>query len=104
MAASSLWSALALRVRDAEALQSVGGLVVFVLLFLSSSLATVTSFPGWLQPVVRANPLSAVVDGLAALAAGRPWTVDVGVAALVLATLLVVALVAVRRAWGRLGR
>lgn len=45
---------------------------VLMLFLLSTGFVPVEGFPGWLQPVVRANPLSAAVETLIGLSAGGP--------------------------------
>jgi ABC-2 type transport system permease protein len=63
---------LGLRSTEPEAIGSMVFLVTLPALNLSTVFAPVAVFPGWLQPVVRANPYTAVVDALRALAAGQP--------------------------------
>lgn len=75
---SWLWLAIGLRVRSVDALQPIGNLITFVLLFLSASLSPVESFPGWLHPFVRANPLTTFAAALRDLAAGALITPAVG--------------------------
>lgn len=68
---------LGLAVGRPEAAQALTMLPYFPLLLLSSALAPTDRFPGWLQPVVRHQPVSRVCDALRALstdgvAVGRP--------------------------------
>jgi ABC-type multidrug transport system permease subunit len=50
---------------------------VLVLFFLSTGFVPVDGFPGALQPIVRANPLSCAVNALAGLSSGGPVLVPV---------------------------
>ncbi|MEV4185869.1 ABC transporter permease [Streptosporangium canum] len=60
--------------------QAVSGALntpVTLLLFLSSGFVPVEQFPGFLQPVVRANPLSLAGDALVGLSQGGPVAIPV---------------------------
>ena len=59
-----------------------------VLLFLNTGVAPAEAFPGWLQPVVRFQPISPTIEAMRALAAGGPvlrplWQAGVWAGALV---------------------
>ncbi len=62
----------ALSVRDPEAVQMVWFVALMPLIFASSIFASPTRMPGWLQPVVRANPLTVVADACRSLLLGGP--------------------------------
>ncbi|GGS61028.1 transport permease protein [Planobispora rosea] len=69
-----LWLAVVVAMA-ASSEQAVSGALntpVTLLLFLSSGFVPVEQFPGWLQPVVRANPLSLAGDALVGLSGGGP--------------------------------
>lgn len=68
--------ALALVSNGLQAVQTLGGVFLF-LLFFNSGFAPVTEFPGWLQPVVRAQPLSPAIEAIRGLTEGGPvlWPV-----------------------------
>lgn len=51
-----------------EAASSMASVPYLPLLMLSSGLAPVDGFPGWLQPLVEYQPVSAMIDALRALA------------------------------------
>lgn len=53
---------IASRVRSVENFAIVMNLVLFPMFFLSGALYPASTLPGWLQPFVRANPLSYVID------------------------------------------
>src|SRR6266568_6078201 len=62
----------ALSVRDPEAVQMLWFVALMPLIFASSIFASPTRMPGWLQPVVRANPLTVVADAARGLLLGGP--------------------------------
>jgi ABC-2 type transport system permease protein len=51
--------------------------VCFLLLFFNTGMVPVGAFPGWLQPIVKAQPMSPAIDAMRALADGGPtlWPV-----------------------------
>ncbi|MFI5776148.1 ABC transporter permease [Nocardia sp. NPDC051570] len=53
---------LGVMVKNIESIDSIGALVVVLCTFLSSSVFPVTTLPGWLQPLIRWNPVSSVAD------------------------------------------
>ncbi|MGH4022101.1 MAG: ABC transporter permease [Pseudonocardiaceae bacterium] len=60
-----------------EGAEAFANLVYFPLLLLSNAFTTTEAFPGWLEPVVRNQPITRVADALRALstegaAAARP--------------------------------
>ncbi|HYY78739.1 MAG TPA: ABC transporter permease [Actinomycetes bacterium] len=65
-------AATALVVRDPEAVQVLWFVSLMPLIFASSIFASPSRMPGWLQPVVRANPLTVVADATRALLLGGP--------------------------------
>jgi ABC-2 type transport system permease protein len=70
------WAWLALHVGlGAEQTDSIGGLMngpVLILFFLSTGFVPIEGFPGAIQPIVRANPLSCAVNALVGLSSGGP--------------------------------
>lgn len=65
---------IGLTARSPEAVQSVGSIWVVPLTFLSSVFVPTRTVPGWLQTVVKVNPLTDVADALRALTLGGPTT------------------------------
>ena len=59
---SCLGMLIASRVRSVENFAIVMNLVLFPMFFLSGALYPAATLPGWLQPFVRVNPLSYVID------------------------------------------
>jgi ABC-2 type transport system permease protein len=71
---ASLSNALALLVRQQEALIGISQFVVLPLQFLSSALFDTKLSPGWVQQVAHYNPVDwAVVASRQALSAGTEW-------------------------------
>ena len=46
--------------------------VCFLLLFFNSGMVPVDVFPGWVQPIVRAQPMSPAIEAMRGLAGGGP--------------------------------
>lgn len=80
---------IAIAVRaDGKAMVTWLGAGCVVLLFLNTGVAPAEKFPGWLQPVVRFQPMSPTIEAMRALAGGGPvlwplWQVVLWAAALV---------------------
>jgi oleandomycin transport system permease protein len=55
-----------------QAVQGVGQLVLFPLMFASSIFAPTNSMPGWLQSIVKINPLTNAADAARGLMTGGP--------------------------------
>jgi ABC-2 type transport system permease protein len=89
------FGAVGLAARKPEAAIPTLMLPYLVLLMCSTGFVPVEGFPGWLQPVVRWQPVSLTAEALRALAGGGPTAVDV--------TRAVVVLVALSAAFGTLG-
>jgi ABC-type multidrug transport system permease subunit len=60
---------------SAQAAQGMS-LLVFPLTFVSSAYVPVATMPGWMQPIARNQPITAMVDAV------RSWVIDDPVAAL----------------------
>jgi ABC transporter DrrB family efflux protein len=58
--------------RSAEAVQTVGFLLILPLTFASSVLVPAASMPGWLQTFVRVNPISIFATAMRGLLLGGP--------------------------------
>lgn len=93
--------ALGLRVSSPDAAQAMVMLPYFPLLLVSNAFAPVDRFPGWLQPVVRNQPVSQVCDALRALADGGRTARPVVEALAWLVVLFGVFTVAAARGFGR---
>ncbi len=67
-----IFLAIATWLRNAELMQTVGGLATFPLMFASSAFVPTASLPSWLQAVATVNPLTYAVDASRHLALGTP--------------------------------
>jgi oleandomycin transport system permease protein len=74
--------------KEPEKVQVFGFTVLFPITFVSSVFVPVQTMPGWLQPIVKANPVSILADACRGLMVGGP------VATPVLQTLLWAAAIA----------
>lgn len=96
------YSCLGLALRRTELTQSVILVPYAPLLLLSTGFSPAGNWPGWLQPVVVANPVSHIAEALRGLAAGGDVAGSVTVSVGWLASSLIVAAIAgswlVRRA------
>ena len=66
-----LAGALAVAFKTPEAVQGIGFVVLFPLVFASSTFVPVGTMPGWLQVISRHSPITAVADAVRALSLGR---------------------------------
>ncbi len=64
LALSSLGMVLASRLRSIENFATVMNFVMFPMFFLSGALYPASTLPGYLQPFVRANPLTYAIDAM----------------------------------------
>jgi ABC-type multidrug transport system permease subunit len=70
LALSAVAAYIGLALRDVETVQSIGLAWVFPLTFLSTAFVPISTLPGWLQPVVKVNPVTIWVDTLRHLTFG----------------------------------
>lgn len=70
-AAASAW--LALLISDAETAERVLFFPAIAISFVSSAFAPIADLAGWMQPIARANPVSAAAALIRSLASGGPW-------------------------------
>jgi ABC-2 type transport system permease protein len=85
-----VWMLFAVVIRSPEALQGLLYPVQFLLLFGSNAMAPAQSMPGWLAPVVKANPVSVANTMVRGLLQGTATAGQVGSALLYCAALIVV--------------
>jgi ABC-2 type transport system ATP-binding protein len=67
-----MYAAIGSSLRSPEAAYAAGTLVLFLLLFASSAFVPVDSFPQWLQPIARVQPVTITIDAVRALTNGLP--------------------------------
>jgi len=95
---------LGLRAAKPQAVGSILFMLILPSVYLSAAFVPVTSFPGWLQTVVRASPFTAEVQALRALSTGGLSLRPVLYASAWIAGLLVVGGLLATRAWRREGK
>lgn len=76
----ALSNALALTLRDEEALDAAGNVLLFPLLFLSSGFLPLGALPATVRTIARVNPVTYAVDAVRALVVGRDVSSTVSVA------------------------
>jgi len=69
LTAFSAW--IGLRIADPETVQPAVFIPVLPLVFTSSAFAPVSRLPDWMQPLARANPITAAIDTARGLALGN---------------------------------
>jgi ABC-2 type transport system permease protein len=84
------WTALGLLLRTAQAVMSVGTVVLFPLTLASNVFVQPRTMPGWLQVFVRVNPVSHLVTAERGLLAGHPADGQIAWVLLAAAALLAV--------------
>lgn len=78
---SMLWIGvlLGMVLKSAEAIESIGAIVVVLFSFLSNAFISVSRLPGWVRPIAEWNPVSAIVTacrqlwGAPSVAVGRDF-------------------------------
>ncbi len=58
--------------RTTESVNTWGFMIILPLTFASSAFVPVDTMPGWLQPIVEANPITAVIDAARGMMLGGP--------------------------------
>ncbi|MFC6887037.1 ABC transporter permease [Actinomadura yumaensis] len=71
-----IFIAIACWIRSAEIVQGVAGLATFPLIFASNAFVPADGLPGWLQAVVRVNPVTYGIEATRGLALGEPALAD----------------------------
>lgn len=74
---SWVWTALALVMRTPEALMGVSMSIMFPVTFISNIFVDPETMPGWLQPIVEANPISRLATAVRGLMGGDPQAGDI---------------------------
>ena len=72
------WTLAGVTMRSPEAVFGLGNMVMFPLTFVSNVFVPVESLPGWLQGVVKVNPISILVEAVRGLMHGAADATDVG--------------------------
>jgi ABC-2 type transport system permease protein/oleandomycin transport system permease protein len=72
LALSWVWVLLGLVLKDAQAVQGLGAVVIFPLAFASNIFVPTETMPGWLRAFVEVNPVRHLMDALRGLLLGGP--------------------------------
>ena len=91
------WAALGLVARSPQAVMSTGTVVLFPLTLASNVFVAPPTMPGWLQAIVRVNPVSHLVTAERGLLSGHPTAGQV--AWVLIAAAIVTAVFAPLTAW-----
>ncbi len=87
---SWLWTTLALILRTPTSVQVIGLVVLFPLTFASNAFVDPRTMPSWVRSVVRANPISHLIDAERGLMQGHTPTTQIVWVLIASAVLLVV--------------
>jgi len=87
---SWVWTMFGLLLRSENAIMGVSMMVLFPLTFGSNIFVDPATMPGWLEAVVRANPISHATTAVRGLMAGEATAGDVGLVLLASAGLIAV--------------
>lgn len=69
---SWVWVLLGLLMKDAQAVQGVGAMLIFPLSFASNIFVPPGTMPGWLRAFVEVNPIRHLMDAMRGLMVGGP--------------------------------
>ena len=72
LALSWVWVLLALVVKETQAVQGLGAIVILPMVFASNIFVEPDTMPGWMQTVASWNPVSHLVDAIRGLMMGGP--------------------------------
>jgi ABC-2 type transport system permease protein len=75
---SWVWTALGMRLKTPETVAQTSMTVLFPLTFASNVFVDPDTMPGWLQPFVRANPISQLTTAARGLMHGTAVTSEIG--------------------------
>lgn len=67
-----LYAAIGMALKNPEAAYAAGTVTLFLLLFSSSAFVPISTMPGWLQPIARAQPVTVTINAVRALTNGLP--------------------------------
>ncbi len=99
-----IFLAFGVQTKNPETAQVAGFMVIFPLMFASSSYVPVETLPGWLQAIAQVNPLSYLVDATRALVLGWDLSPDLAQAAIAIAAVAAAGMFLTFRAWRYIGR
>jgi ABC-2 type transport system permease protein len=85
-----IWTILGLKLRTPESVMQTSITVLFPLVFATNIFVETDTMPGWLQAIVKVNPISQVVDAVRGLMEGDAHASDIGWALLSCAVIVAV--------------
>jgi ABC-2 type transport system permease protein len=85
-----IWTILGLKLRTPESVMQTSITVLFPLVFATNIFVETDTMPGWLQAIVKVNPISQVVDAVRGLMQGDVLASDIGWALLSCAVIVAV--------------
>jgi len=85
-----IWTILGLKLRTPESVMQTSITVLFPLVFATNIFVQTDTMPGWLQAIVKVNPISQVVDAVRGLMQGDAQASDIGWALLSCAVIVAV--------------
>ncbi|HEX7132289.1 MAG TPA: ABC transporter permease [Iamia sp.] len=100
---SWVWTFLGMKLETEKAVMGVSMMFLFPLTFASNIYVDPSTMPGWLQGVVKVNPVTLVVDAVRGLMAGSVQMADLGWVALAAAVFVAVFGPLTMRTYGRQG-
>jgi ABC-2 type transport system permease protein len=87
---TTIWIIFGMILRTPEAVMQASISILFPLVFLTNIWVSETTMPGWLQAIVKVNPVTRVVIAVRELMAGTASATNIGWALLSCAALIVV--------------
>jgi len=85
-----IWTILGLKLRTPESVMQTSITVLFPLVFATNIFVETDTMPGWLQAIVKVNPISQVVDAVRGLMEGDAQASEIGWALLACAVIVAV--------------
>jgi ABC-2 type transport system permease protein len=87
---TTIWTILGLTMRTPESVMQTSIMILFPLVFTTNIWVETSTMPGWLQAVVKANPVSKVVTAVRELMAGTASAAEIGWALLACAVIVAI--------------
>jgi ABC-2 type transport system permease protein len=85
-----IWTILGLTMRTPESVMQTSITILFPLVFATNIFVATDTMPGWLQAIVKVNPISQVVDAVRGLMGGTGSASEIGWALLSCAVIIAV--------------
>ncbi len=85
-----IWTIFGLKLRTPESVMQTSITILFPLVFATNIFVETDTMPGWLQAIVKVNPISQVVDAVRGLMEGNAQASEIGWALLACAAIVAV--------------